>query len=42
MIIGSAALLMATAFLALVSPQSVSGEIGLILHYAYAMGWLEQ
>ncbi len=40
MVIGSTALLMATAILSLLSPQAALGGTGLILHYAYALGWL--
>jgi nitrate reductase gamma subunit len=40
LIIGSTALLMATALLTLLTPQFVSGSNGLILHYVYAVGWL--
>ncbi len=40
LIIGSTALLLATALFSLLAPQFVSGGIGLILHYAYAAGWL--
>lgn len=40
MVIGSTALLMATALLALLSPHFVAGGILLILHYVYAAGWV--
>jgi nitrate reductase gamma subunit len=40
LIIGSTALLMATALLTLLAPQFASGGSGLILHYVYAVGWL--
>ena len=40
MVIGSTALLTATALLALLAPHSVVGGIGLILHYAYTAGWV--
>jgi nitrate reductase gamma subunit len=40
LLIGSTALLMASALLSLLAPQLVSGGIGLLFHYAYAVGWL--
>jgi nitrate reductase gamma subunit len=40
LIIGSTALLMATALFSLLAPQLASGGTGLILHYACAVGWL--
>lgn len=40
LLIGSTTLLMARAVLSLLTPQFASGWIGLILHYAYGVGWL--
>jgi len=40
LVIGSTGLLIATALLSLLAPHLVSGGIGVILHYAYAVGLL--
>jgi nitrate reductase gamma subunit len=40
LLVGSTALLMASALFSMLAPLYASGNIGLILHYTYTVGWL--